>query len=86
MLLRHYLEQGTSKSALARQLGVSRDTIHAGFATASLIAISKWRGLHTIHLRLESKVHILDGSLVGVDTSMAANGCVTALTSAIRGA
>jgi transposase len=28
MLLRHYLEQGTSKSALARQLGVSRDTIH----------------------------------------------------------
>ena len=28
MLLRHYLEQGTSKSALARQLGISRDTIH----------------------------------------------------------
>src|SRR6478752_1288815 len=28
MLLRHYLEQGTSKSALARQLGVHRDTIH----------------------------------------------------------
>ena len=28
MLLRHYLEQGTSKSTLARQLGVSRDTIH----------------------------------------------------------
>src|SRR5881275_1410789 len=28
MLLRHYLEQGSSKSAPARQLGVSRDTIH----------------------------------------------------------
>src|SRR5215212_8465103 len=28
MLLRHYLEQGTSKSALAHQFGVSRDTIH----------------------------------------------------------
>ena len=28
MLLRHYLEQGTSKCALARQLGVHRDTIH----------------------------------------------------------
>jgi transposase len=28
MLLRHYLEQGSSKSALARELGVSRDTIH----------------------------------------------------------
>jgi len=28
MLLRHYLDQGASKSALARQLGVSRDTIY----------------------------------------------------------
>jgi transposase len=28
MLLRHYLDQGASKSALARRLGVSRDTIH----------------------------------------------------------
>ena len=28
MLLRHYLAQGASKSALARQLGVSRETIH----------------------------------------------------------
>lgn len=28
MLLRHYLEQGGSKSAVARQLGISRDTIH----------------------------------------------------------
>ena len=28
MLLRHFLEQGTSKSELARQFGVSRDTIH----------------------------------------------------------
>ena len=28
MLLRHYLDQGSSKSDLARQLGVSRDTIH----------------------------------------------------------
>ena len=28
MLLRHYLDQGASKSELARQLGISRDTIH----------------------------------------------------------
>lgn len=28
MLLKHYLEQGTSKSALARRLGISRETIH----------------------------------------------------------
>jgi transposase len=28
MLLKHYLDQGSTKSALARQFGVSRDTIH----------------------------------------------------------
>jgi transposase len=28
MLLRHYLEQGATKSALARRFGISRDTIH----------------------------------------------------------
>jgi transposase len=28
MLLRHYLDQGASKSALARQFGVSRETVH----------------------------------------------------------
>ena len=28
MLLRHYLEQGGSKGVLARQSGISRDTIH----------------------------------------------------------
>jgi hypothetical protein len=28
MLLRHYLAQGESESALARQLGISRDTVH----------------------------------------------------------
>ena len=28
VLLRHYLEHGKTKSALARELGVSRDTIH----------------------------------------------------------
>ena len=28
MLLRHYLERGKTKSVLARELGVSRDTIH----------------------------------------------------------
>src|SRR4249919_740392 len=36
MLLRHYLEQGTSKSALARQLGVSRDTIHRWIRAGAL--------------------------------------------------
>ena len=36
MLLRHYLEQGTSKSALARQLGVHRDTIHRWIRAGAL--------------------------------------------------
>jgi transposase len=36
MLLRHYLEQGTSKSALARQFGVSRDTIHRWIRSGDL--------------------------------------------------
>jgi len=36
LLLRHYLEQGTSKSALARQLGVSRDTVHRWIRSGDL--------------------------------------------------
>jgi transposase len=36
MLLRHYLEQGSSKSALARQLGVSRDTVHRWIRSGDL--------------------------------------------------
>jgi transposase len=36
MLLRHYLDQGASKSALARQLGISRDTIHRWIRSGDL--------------------------------------------------
>ena len=36
MLLRHYLAQGVSKSALARELGISRDTIHRWMRTGDL--------------------------------------------------
>jgi transposase len=36
MLLRHYLERGASKSALARQLGISRDTIHRWIRSGAL--------------------------------------------------
>ena len=36
MLLRHYLEQGASKSALARRLGISRDTIHRWIRSGDL--------------------------------------------------
>ncbi|CAN5792038.1 hypothetical protein BH23GEM5_BH23GEM5_28620 [soil metagenome] len=36
MLLRHYIEQGVSKSALARKLGISRDTIHRWIRSGEL--------------------------------------------------
>src|SRR5690554_3120341 len=36
MLLRHYLEQGVSKSALARKLGISRDTIYRWIRSGEL--------------------------------------------------
>lgn len=36
MLLRHYLEQGVSKSALARKLGISRDTIYRWIKSGQL--------------------------------------------------
>ena len=36
MLLRHYLEQGLSKSAIARRLGVARRTVHHWIATDQL--------------------------------------------------
>lgn len=36
MLLRHHLAQGMSKSALARQLGISRDTIHRWIRSGDL--------------------------------------------------
>ena len=38
--LRHYLEQGASKSALARQFGVSRDTIHRWIEHTSTVLTS----------------------------------------------
>jgi transposase len=36
MRLKHYLEQGATKSALARRLGVSRDTIHRWIRTGEV--------------------------------------------------
>lgn len=36
MLLRHYLEQGVSKSALARKLGIRRDTIYRWIRSGQL--------------------------------------------------
>ena len=36
MLLRHYLQRGVSKAALARRFGVSRRTIHEWVETGQL--------------------------------------------------
>lgn len=36
VLLRHYLEQGMTKAAIARQVGVSRDTIYRWIRTGQL--------------------------------------------------
>ncbi len=36
MLLRHYLEQGLTKTELARTLGVSRRTVHHWIETGQL--------------------------------------------------
>ena len=36
VLLRHYLEQGMSKAAIARQLGVNRRTVHRWIAAGQL--------------------------------------------------
>ncbi len=36
VLLRHYLEQGLTKAAIARQVGVSRSTVHRWIATGQL--------------------------------------------------
>ena len=55
MLLRHYLEQGTSKSALARQLGVSRDTIHRRIRDGELERVRpEWDRVYNI--RAHAKV------------------------------
>ena len=36
VLLRHYLEEGASKAAVARRLGVSRRTVHRWIASGQL--------------------------------------------------
>ena len=36
VLLRHYLEQGVAKAAIARHMGVGRATIHRWIATGQL--------------------------------------------------
>jgi transposase len=36
MLLRHYLAQGASKSALAHRFGISRDTVHCWIRAGDL--------------------------------------------------
>ena len=70
MLLRHYLEQGASKSALARQLGISRDTIHRWIRSGDLD-----RDLDTTDVRYGPRRPVptkLDAYKTIIDTRLAA--------------
>jgi transposase len=70
MLLRHYLEQGASKSALARQLGISRDTIHRWIRSGDLD-----RDLDTMPVRCGPRRRVptkLDAYKAIIETRLAA--------------
>jgi len=70
MLLKHYLAQGASKSELARQLGVSRDTIHRWIRAGDLD-----RDLETTPVRYGPRRPVptkLDAYKAIVDTRLAA--------------
>ena len=49
MLLRHYLAQGLSKTAIARRLGLSRDTIHRWIRDGELDRDREATGSGTAH-------------------------------------
>ena len=64
VLLRHYLEQGMNKAAIARDPGISRRTVYTGLAPASLDRETGRRGCHfrrRFHLttgRFPRQVHL----------------------------
>ena len=68
MLLRHYLEQGASKSALARQLGLSRDTIHRWIRTGDLdrdleTAVARYTPRPPVATKLDAYAAIIETRL-----------------------
>jgi len=76
MLLRHYLERGTSKSALARQFGVSRDTIHRWIRDGDLD-----RDLETMPVRYGPRAPVptkLDAYKPIIETRLAAYPALSA--------
>jgi len=77
MLLRHYLEHGTSKSALARQLGISRDTVHRWIRDGDLD-----RDLDTAAIRYGPRPPVptkLDAYKAIIDTRLAAYPALSAV-------
>ena len=77
MLLRHYLAQGASKSALARQLGISRDTIHRWIRSGDLD-----RDLDTMPVRYGPRRPVptkLDGYKAILETRLAAYPALSAV-------
>jgi hypothetical protein len=68
MLPEHYLEEGRGKSAIARKLGISRDTVHQPIRTGDLddrsVAIqSSEYGIGIIVLELDQCIAVLVSSL-----------------------
>jgi transposase len=68
MLLRHYLEQGSSKSELSRQLGVSRDTLHRWIRDGDLERDLDAEAVHyrprpTVATKLEAYKPIIEARL-----------------------
>ena len=77
MLLRHYLEQGASKSALARQLGLSRDTVHRWIRAGDLD-----RDLDTMPVRYGPRRPVptkLDAYKAIIETRLAAYPALSAV-------
>ena len=69
MLLRHYLEHGTSKSALARQLGISRDTMHRWIRDGDLdrdldVAVARYGPRPSVATKLDAYKAIIEAPLV----------------------
>ena len=73
VLLRHYLEQGMTKAAIARHVGVSRDTIYRWIATGQLDRdldeqAVRYRPRPPVPSKLDPYKAIIDGRLAEYPT------------------
>lgn len=68
VLLRHYLEQGMTKTAAAKQLGVSRRTVHYWIETGQLDRdVSEWTVAYgprpSVHCKIDPYKGIIESRL-----------------------